>query len=65
MNLPQAQEENEGDDESAYRYAVSQIIDDESDLVMHWILSLKKAEHKGHYWVEHFYWALLTEHLAR
>lgn len=47
FNLPQAQEENEGDDERAYRDAVSQIVDDECDLVVHWILSLEKAVHQG------------------
>lgn len=49
MNLPQAQEQNEGDDESAYRYAVSQIVDDERDLVVHGILPLEKAARKGDY----------------
>lgn len=44
MTLPQAQEENEGDDESTYRYAVSQIVDDESDLVVNWILPLEKQQ---------------------
>lgn len=47
MNLPQAQEEDEGDDEGAYRYAVSQVIDDESDLVVHWILSLGRKKKRA------------------
>lgn len=47
MSLPQAQEEDEGDDEGAYRYAVSQVIDDESDLVVHWILSLGRTKKRA------------------
>lgn len=46
MDLPQAQEENEGDDESTYRYAVSQIVDDESDLVVDRVLPLEKRHTK-------------------
>lgn len=48
VTLPQAQEENEGNDESTYRYAVSQIVDDESNLVVNWILPLEKQHTNIH-----------------
>lgn len=44
--LPQAQEENEGDDESSHGYTVTQVVDDERDLVVHWILSLEHQQVK-------------------
>lgn len=43
-HLPQAQKENEGNNESAHRYTVTEVVYDEGYLVVHGVLPLWKTD---------------------